>query len=177
MNRFFQITACVLFALFGSAFHALGQNMPSIETGLLFETYVNDYLLGEGVEAFNITYSGGASQIGVLSGAEEVFSIGEGLVMSSDAAGALVCDLNFCEDCLGLGEDQDLLNVANSVPDLIGQSFTVQDVNDIASLEFDFMVEGGYVGVQLCIFVGGVFVVDQFRIQRCLCLLPQRTGD
>ena len=86
MNRFFQITACVLFALFGSAFHALGQNMPSIETGLLFETYVNDYLLGEGVEAFNITYSGGASQIGVLSGAEEVFSIGEGLVMSSDAA-------------------------------------------------------------------------------------------
>ena len=142
MNRFFQITACVLFAFFGSAFHALGQNIPSIETGLSIETYVNDYLLGEGVEAFNITYSGGASQLGVLNGAEEVFSIGEGLVMSSDAAGALVCDLNFCEDCLGLGEDQDLLNVANSVPDLIGQSFTVQDVNDIASLEFDFMVQG-----------------------------------
>jgi hypothetical protein len=38
--------------------------------------------------------------------------------------------------------DDDLLAIANSVPELIGQSFTVQGVNDIASLEFDFLVQG-----------------------------------
>ena len=142
MNRSFQLVACALVTLLCGPGAMLGQIAPSIESGLPIETYVNDYLLGDGVEAFNITYSGGASQIGVLSGADEAFSIGEGLVMSSDAAGALVCDLTFCEGCLGYGDDEDLLNIANSVPELIGQSFVVQGVNDIASLEFDFMVEG-----------------------------------
>ena len=143
MNRFVQLAACLLFALPVSVIHVQGQGTPNIETGLPIETYVNDYLLGEGVEAFNITYSGGASQIGVLSEADEAFSIGEGLVMSSDAAGALVCDLTFCDDCLGSDTmDEDLLNIANSVPELIGQSFSVNSVNDVASLEFDFMVEG-----------------------------------
>ena len=35
--------------------------------------------------------------------------------------------------------DPDLLDVANSVPSLIGQNFTVQDINDVAVLEFDFI--------------------------------------
>tara|TARA_B110000027_G_C16108017_1_gene296258 strand:+ start:15 stop:1502 length:1488 start_codon:yes stop_codon:yes gene_type:complete len=35
--------------------------------------------------------------------------------------------------------DPDLLNVANSVPGLIGQSFSVSDVFDVALLEFDFI--------------------------------------
>ena len=35
--------------------------------------------------------------------------------------------------------DPDLLTVANSVPPLIGQTFTVGSVNDVAILEFDFV--------------------------------------
>ena len=142
MSRFFRTTACVLLVLNCSISQSQSQGEPAIQSGLSIESYVTDFLLGEGVEAFNVNYSGGASQIGVLSGAEDVFSIGEGLVMSSDAAVNLLCEQAFCDDCLGSGMDDDLLAIANSVPELIGQSFTVQDVNDIASLEFDFMVEG-----------------------------------
>lgn len=142
MTSLCRTTSCTLLLLFFIVSQMRGQDAPHIESNLSIESYVNDFLLGEGVEAFNITYSGGASQLGVLSGADEVFSIGEGLVMSSDAAGTLVCDGTFCDDCLGVGDDEDLLNIANSVPELIGQSFAVQDVNDIASLEFDFTVQG-----------------------------------
>ena len=35
--------------------------------------------------------------------------------------------------------DPDLLTVANSVPPLIGQTFTVSSINDVAVLEFDFV--------------------------------------
>jgi len=38
--------------------------------------------------------------------------------------------------------DIDLLYVANSVPPLIGQTFSVNSVNNIASLEFDFVATG-----------------------------------
>ena len=34
---------------------------------------------------------------------------------------------------------QDLLNVANSVPGLIGQAFSVSGIFDVALLEFDFV--------------------------------------
>ena len=35
--------------------------------------------------------------------------------------------------------DPDLLTVANSVPPLIGQTYIVGSVNDVAILEFDFV--------------------------------------
>ena len=35
--------------------------------------------------------------------------------------------------------DPDLLAVANSVPGMIGQSFSVSSINDVAILEFDFV--------------------------------------
>lgn len=36
-------------------------------------------------------------------------------------------------------QDPDLLSLANSVPGLIGQSFSVGSINDVAVLEFDFV--------------------------------------
>ena len=47
-----------------------------------------------------------------------------------------------CGDCPGMGVDADLLDVANSVPPLIGQSFIVSSVNDLCILEFDFEAGG-----------------------------------
>jgi hypothetical protein len=38
--------------------------------------------------------------------------------------------------------DPDLLAVANSVPELIGESFAVSSVNDGCVLEFDFVASG-----------------------------------
>ncbi len=40
--------------------------------------------------------------------------------------------------------DIDLIYVANSVPPLIGQTFSVNSVNNIASLEFDFVATGNF---------------------------------
>ena len=132
---------CLL--LFSSCFsiHAWGQ--IDVNSTLTIEEYVNEILLGEGVEAFNITYTGGASQLGYMTGGEDVFTIGSGLVLSSDAAVNIACEFGTCGDCLGTAfNDPDLLDIANSVPPLINQNFSVSSVNDGCVLEFDFTASG-----------------------------------
>ena len=118
-----------------------------VETGLTLEEYVNDILLGNGIQAFNITYQGGDNQLGYLTGGDDVFSISSGLILSCDVAENLECpdpdELVACDGCLGNGfSDPDLLDIANSVPDLIGGSFSVGSVNDGCVLEFDFIAAG-----------------------------------
>ena len=116
-----------------------------VETGLTLEEYVNDILLGSGIQASNITYTGGTNQLGYLTGGDDVFSISSGLVLSCDVAENLECPDTFlaCDGCLGNGfNDPDLLDIANSVPPLIGQSFSVNSVNDGCVLEFDFVAAG-----------------------------------
>ena len=132
---------CLL--LFSGCFsiHAWGQ--IDVNSTLTIEEYVNEILLGEGVEAFNITYTGGASQLGYMTDGEDVFTIGSGLVLSSDAAVNIACEFGTCGDCLGTAfNDPDLLDIANSVPPLINQNFSVSSVNDGCVLEFDFTASG-----------------------------------
>ena len=62
-----------------------------VETGLTLEEYVNDILLGNGIQAFNITYQGGDNQLGYLTGGDDVFSISSGLILSCDVAENLEC--------------------------------------------------------------------------------------
>ena len=98
------------------------------------EEYVQEILLGEGVTATNISYTGSLAQLGVLENGSGVFSVESGLMLNTDDA---TCE-GFCGDCLGGSvPDQDLLDVANSVPPLISQTF-VSSVNDVYILEFDF---------------------------------------
>ena len=103
---------------------------------------VNDILLGDGVEASNHTYQGDSIQIGFFDGTASNLGLNSGIVMSTGDISIL--DPNFA----GFGDfinvnppvtDPDLLDVANSVPALIGQNFVVQDINDVAVLEFDFI--------------------------------------
>ena len=103
---------------------------------------VNDILLGDGVEASNHTYQGDSIQIGFFDGTASNLGLNSGIVMSTGDISIL--DPNFA----GFGDfidvnppvtDPDLLDVANSVPALIGQNFMVQDINDVAVLEFDFI--------------------------------------
>ena len=103
------------------------------------EEYVQEILLGEGVTATNITYTGSLAQLGLLENGSGVFSVESGLMLNTDDA---TCE-GFCADCLGGSvPDQDLLDVANSVPPLINQTFTVSSVNDVCILEFDFEAGG-----------------------------------
>lgn len=138
-----RISYCLLLMLVPAGLLA----QPTVTTGLTLEEYVNDILLGSGVEAFNITLTGSEVQLGYLQNAEDTgFPITEGLVLSSAAA------TNIAEpDCFGgtdvpFGEgvsgDPDLLSIANSVPGLIGQNFNVNSVNDLCVLEFDFVATG-----------------------------------
>ena len=117
-----------------------------VEQTFTIEEYVSEVLIGNGVTATNITYTGSEEQIGYLTGGEGLFSVTSGLVLSTDHATHLsdpgCVDSQMCIDCEGLGNDQDLLDVANSVPPLIDQTFTVSSVNDLCILEFDFEAGG-----------------------------------
>ena len=139
-----QYCSIVLFSLVCLVPNGLRAQLE-VESGLTLEQYVNDILLGNGIQAFNITYQGGDEQLGYLTEADDVFSISSGLVLSCDVAENLECPEDFitCDGCLGLGfDDSDLLDIANSVPALIGETFAVNSVNDGCVLEFDFIAAG-----------------------------------
>lgn len=121
------------------------QSQIDISIGQTPEEYVNDILLGEGVTASNVSFTGSEIQIGFMEGAAgTIFPIDEGLVLSCDHASN--SDPDFPDETIPIGEgisgDADLLEIANDVPPLIGQFFTVGAVNDLAILEFDFVATG-----------------------------------
>ena len=134
---------CLLLLTFGFFQFSLVAQVQ-VESGLALEQYVNEILLGNNGVASNITYTGGGSQLGHLTEGEEVFSFNSGLVLSCEVAENIVCPGQLsCSDCLGSAfNDPDLLAVANSVPELIGESFAVSSVNDGCVLEFDFVASG-----------------------------------
>jgi gliding motility-associated-like protein len=106
------------------------------------QSLVNNILLGAGVTATNITFTPAASstsQLGFFNGVNSNIGLDSGIVMSTGHVNDIIPG-NFTGGVFGgLGNEPDLLGVANSVPPLIGQAFTVLNVNDIAILEFDFV--------------------------------------
>ena len=116
-----------------------------IDQSYTIEEYVNDILLGSGISASNISFTGSETQIGFLTGGEgTIFPMDAGLVLSSEHAINLQqagADGLPADDVIPAGEEvsgePDLLTIANSVPPLIGESFSVGSVNDVAILEFD----------------------------------------
>ncbi|HIE73732.1 MAG TPA: hypothetical protein EYQ06_05625, partial [Flavobacteriales bacterium] len=101
---------------------------------------VNNILLGGGVVASNHSYQGDSMQIGFFNAINTSLGLDSGIVMATGDIDLL--DPNFT----GFGAnppntvmDTDLLVVANSVPPLIGQTFLVSSINDVAILEFDFI--------------------------------------
>ena len=79
-----------------------------------------------------------------MTGGGTDFSLESGLILSSGNA----TNPATCANDGGLGGvtgEPDLLQVANSVPPMIGQSFNVSSVNDVCILEFDFQPSGDFV--------------------------------
>jgi hypothetical protein len=100
-------------------------------------------LLGPGVTYANPVFTGVAQQLGQMTGnTDPNFQITEGIVIGCSDAQEVVPNFAGAFITPNISGDPDLLSVANSVPPLIGQTFTVGSVNNIASLEFDFVATG-----------------------------------
>jgi hypothetical protein len=100
-------------------------------------------LLGPGVQFSNATFNGISTQLGEMTGmAGTNFQIGQGIVIGCSDAQDVVPNYFGAGITPNISGDPDLLSVANSVPPLIGQGFSVSSVNNIASLEFDFVAIG-----------------------------------
>ena len=126
---------------------------------------IDNVLIGNGVTTTNHSFTGDSSQIGYFTDASGLIGFTEGFVLSSgsvDSIGNLGADTvwwNYIYDStwtniidstpmvqgyhlssslMGNG-DPDLLTIANSVPGLIGQTFSVSSTGDVAILEFDFV--------------------------------------
>ena len=127
---------------------------------------IDNALIGNGVVTSNHSFIGDPSQISFFSDSLALIGMDSGFVLSTggvDSIGVLgggdtlgwdyiwdstftviidstpfVQNYGLATDLMGIS-DPDLLIIANSVPALIGQTFTVSSTNDVAILEFDFI--------------------------------------
>ena len=100
---------------------------------------VDNVLLGGGISASNIVYQGDSSQIGWFNAINTNLGLDSGVVLCTGDVYELDPDSAIFPNVTSIVLDPDLLLVANSVPGMIGQTFAVTSVNDIAILEFDFI--------------------------------------
>lgn len=100
-------------------------------------------LLGPGVSYSNAAFTGYDVQLGSMTNMTgPAFQITDGIVIGCSDAQDIVPNYFGTFLPTNISGDPDLLTVANSVPPLIGQSFSVGSVNNIAALEFDFVAVG-----------------------------------
>ena len=131
----------ITFALAKSSYAQITTNLLAPYDSPTF--LVDSILLGEGVLATNHTFQGDLIQIGFFNGVNSKIGIDSGIVLATG-------DISEIEPGGGGGffvnniDDPDLLDLANSVPGLIGQNFNVSSVNDVAILEFDFVPVSSY---------------------------------
>ena len=100
---------------------------------------VDNVLLGGGIAASNIIYQGDSSQIGWFNAVNTNLGLDSGVVLCTGDVYELDPDTAIFPNVISIVLDPDLLLVANSVPGMIGQTFAVTSVNDIAILEFYFI--------------------------------------
>ncbi len=101
-----------------------------------------EILVGSGVQYSNVGYTGDSLQLGSFTGGTGNFEIPSGIVLSSEAADQIEIGAPFTQLTAQVSGNDDLLTIANSVPPLIGQSFSVSSANDVCILEFDFIPNG-----------------------------------
>ena len=136
MNNKLYIIAVLCFGFFAlNAQIVVDTNPPNNDPLFLVE----QVLLGNGITATNVVFSGELDQIGYFDGSASNIGMSAGIVMCTGEVVAM--DPN--QGAAGWWgpntvTDPDLLNVSNIVPPLLG--FTGPTViNDVAVLEFDFI--------------------------------------
>jgi len=110
----------------------LSAQVEVIDT-LTVEELVNDYLLGEGVDATNITFNGEPADlitvaVQLFQGNSEVVDFTEGIIMASGGAGGVLQGGGGGAPENPIQDDPDLVDISG------------QNINDAAIIEFDFVV-------------------------------------
>jgi hypothetical protein len=135
------IFATALFCSHSSVNAQIGISTTAYSTPTAAQSLVNNILLGAGVTASNITFTTSGSepiQLGFFNGVNSNIGLDSGIVMSTGDVADIVPG-NFGGGVPLGGADPDLLTLANSVPPLIGQGFSVSGTFHTAILEFDFV--------------------------------------
>ena len=106
------------------------------------EWLATEVLSSEGVFVSNVRSYGYEEQFGYFSSGQEILGMPSGVMMTNGSVSTLNQGMTTQQTELDVtplgGEgDDDLLDVANEVPDLINESFTVSVTHDAAILEFD----------------------------------------
>jgi gliding motility-associated-like protein len=142
INKFIKgFTAALLFCNLNQVNAQLIISNSTYVSPSAAQSLVNNVLLGAGVTASNITFTpagGEPIQLGFFNGLNSNIGLDSGIVMSTGDIADLVPGSFGGAQPIG-GSVADLLTLANSVPPLIGQSFSVSSTNDAAVLEFDFV--------------------------------------
>ena len=96
-------------------------------------------LLGPEVTIFNAVFTGDPIQLAQATNIPGGFPTPNGVMLSTGHAQNFIPNSLLGEPTSGNNIEPDLLSFANSVPPLIGQTFSVAAVEDVAILEFDFI--------------------------------------
>jgi gliding motility-associated-like protein len=133
----YHLLSLIAFVLVSSGI----QSQIAVQT--VTPTQAVDLLVGSGVQYSNVTYTGDSLQLGSFTGAIGMdFQIPAGIVLSTQAAEDIELNSSFPFLTNTVSDNADLLDIANSVPPLIGQNFIVGGAYDVCILEFDFIPNG-----------------------------------
>lgn len=135
-NQSTLLSFLALFFVSGTAFSQL-----LVDNSITPEAVVNDFLLGDGINAYNITFNGQPAdagpnvQIGSFNAENAVLGMPEGLLMASGNVEVAIGPNNSGSASMPVS------NAAAADPDLaaLNPGFSL---NDIAILEFDFIPDG-----------------------------------
>jgi gliding motility-associated-like protein len=128
--RQFYLWAIGIFASFSIPFTGIAQLTVTATTPT---QAVQDYLLGQGIQATNITYTGNAAQLGVFTCTNCNLGLPSGVVMSSGAAVTAAGPNNSASSSTSYGP-------LSSDPDL--NAISAVSVYDACILQFDFVPTG-----------------------------------
>lgn len=138
MKHFLFVFCLALFAPL-KAQVSIQNNTPYNSNQYLIE----NVLLGVGVSVSNVSFNGDPLQIGFFDNGNSSIGIDSGIVLCTDQIHSL--DLNYTgiiTPNFSMNSDPTLLEIANDVPPIIGQNFSLTQVQDVAELEFDFVPSG-----------------------------------
>lgn len=117
----------------------LSYSQIQITSGITPANLVQNVLIGNGVSASNISFTGDANQIGQFNGINSTIGLSGGIVIASGDVNTIPTP-NPSTDYFGAG-DPDLLTIAQSVTTNPDAGF-ITSTNDAAILEFDFVPQG-----------------------------------